>query len=150
MDHKNVICNNSYIPNTAEYMEALGPYGASVMVIGGLISVGLYVLFFEQVFFTQTNAHRIYRRHIFWIASVYPLMAALSVLSLLVPRANDICTAVKITYMSVGISHFTDLTLLMFGGEEVLLQTMAESRLNLQVGPSCCCCLCLPSPPVSK
>ncbi|XP_069950473.1 organic solute transporter subunit alpha [Cherax quadricarinatus] len=143
-------CNKSYVPTAEEYHQALGSYGTALLAIGGLITVGLYILFFEQAFFTLLNAHRIFRRHIYWIASVYPFMALMSVIATVVPRAHNICTSVKITYMAIGISHFTDLTVLMFGSEAVMLAKTEGKKLNLQVGPSCCCCCCLPSPPVTK
>ncbi|XP_071550114.1 organic solute transporter subunit alpha-like isoform X4 [Panulirus ornatus] len=143
-------CNNSYVPTTTEYLNVLGPYGTLLLSIGGLITVILYLLFFDQVYFTTVHAHPVYRRHISWIASVYPFMTLMSVVSVAVPRAHNICTAAKVTYMSVGISHFTDLTVLMFGSEEVMIAKTEGERLKLNVGPLCCCCSCLPSPPVGR
>lgn len=121
-----------------------------LVTAGALITIGLYILFFEQVFYSNAGAHRVFRRHIYWIGSVYPFMTLMSLVSLLVPKAHNICTAAKIIYMSIGISHFGDLTVLMFGSEEVMLAKTEGSKLNLQVGPTCCCCKCLPSPDVSK
>ncbi|XP_042239291.1 organic solute transporter subunit alpha-like isoform X2 [Homarus americanus] len=143
-------CNNSYIPTWDEYQIALGSYGSTLLIVGGLITTGLFILFFEQVFFTHQNAHNVFRRHIYWISSVYPLMTVMSLIAVLAPRSHAICTAIKVTYMSIGISHFTDLTVLMFGSEEVMLAKTMGNRLNLQVPPSCCCCACLPRPPVTK
>lgn len=143
-------CNNSYVPTQEEYREALGGFWMPLVTAGALITIGLYILFFEQVFYSNAGAHRVFRRHIYWIGSVYPFMTLMSLVSLLVPKAHNICTAAKIIYMSIGISHFGDLTVLMFGSEEVMLAKTEGSKLNLQVGPTCCCCKCLPSPDVSK
>ncbi|XP_037781480.1 organic solute transporter subunit alpha-like [Penaeus monodon] len=143
-------CNNSYVPTQEEYRQALGGFWMPLITAGSLITIGLYILFFEQVFYTNAGAHRVFRRHIYWIGSVYPFMTLMSLVALLVPKAHNICTAAKIIYMSIGISHFGDLTVLMFGSEEVMLAKTEGNKLNLKVGPSCCCCRCLPSPDVSK
>ncbi|XP_069160388.1 organic solute transporter subunit alpha [Procambarus clarkii] len=143
-------CSKSFVPDSEEYLHALGWFGIALLVTGGLITVALYALFFEQVCFTFLNAHRVFRRHIYWISSVYPFMALMSVIATVVPKAHNICSAVKVTYMAIGISHFADLTVLMFGSEEVMLARTVGNTLNLQLRPLCCCCCCLPKPSVTK
>ncbi|XP_071550116.1 organic solute transporter alpha-like protein [Panulirus ornatus] len=143
-------CDFNYIPTVYEYDEALGNYHTAMLVVGGVATLLLYALFLEQVVFTRRNASKVYRRHINWITSVYPFMTLMSVISVVVPRADHICTAVKVTYMSIGISHFTDLTTLMFGNEKVMLARLSETQFNLKVGPACWCCLCFPSPLVTR
>uniref|UniRef100_A0A0P4W8U2 Uncharacterized protein n=1 Tax=Scylla olivacea TaxID=85551 RepID=A0A0P4W8U2_SCYOL len=71
--------------------------------------------------------------------------ALMSLLSLIVPRAYSICLAVKIVFFSLGISHFTDLTVEMFGCEKAMLAKLSGSFFS--VCPSLCRC---PSPRVTK
>ncbi|XP_076060320.1 organic solute transporter subunit alpha [Oratosquilla oratoria] len=143
-------CDERYIPSVGEYKMALGAYGTAMVTIGSLITLGLYTLFLEQVNYTWNKAHKSFRTHILWITSVYPFMALMSVIGLVVPRAHNILNAVKITYMSIGISHFADLTLLMFGSEGVMLSALEGRNFNLRLPPLCCCCVCLPTPPITK
>lgn len=148
--YKEALCNNRYIPSTVEYMQGLGVYGIWLLIIGGISTLLLFSIFLEQVFFSQSGVHRVFRRHIYWIASVYPFMTFMSLVSVVIPRAHNICTSVKTTYMAIGIGHFIDLTVLMYGSEEVILATMSNHRLDIQLGPVCCCCCCLPSPKITK
>ncbi|KAK7075303.1 hypothetical protein SK128_000941 [Halocaridina rubra] len=97
MDYNDENCSNNYIPSTEEYLGALGLYGKWLTILGGLFTLLLYVVFFEQVFFSQRGAHRVFRGHIYWIASVYPFMTMMSLASVVVPRAHNICSAVKVT-----------------------------------------------------
>ena len=52
--------------------------------------------------------------------------------------------------MAIGVGHFADLTILIFGGNDAMAYKLRDTPLNLQVQPVCCCCRCLPSPPVTK
>ncbi|XP_068234022.1 organic solute transporter subunit alpha-like [Palaemon carinicauda] len=148
--HDNEDCNYDYIPKTVEYMQGLGLYGIWLLILGGVSFLLLLTAFLEQVFFSQSGAHRVYRRHIYWIASVYPFMTFMSLVSVVIPRAHNICTSVKTTYMAIGIGHFIDLTVLMYGSEEVILDRTSGERLRLRMAPVCCCCCCLPSPKITK
>ncbi|XP_063604222.1 organic solute transporter subunit alpha-like isoform X1 [Penaeus indicus] len=145
-----VSCNYDYIPTISETSEALGDFGVAMLTTGVILTLALYGLFAEQVYYTYTTCHKVFRRHIIWITSVYPFMTMMSVIATAIPRADSLCTAVKVTYMSIGISHFTDLTTSMFGSEKAMLAYLEGRSLNLQVGPCCCCLRCLPSPPVNK
>ncbi|XP_027236855.2 organic solute transporter subunit alpha [Penaeus vannamei] len=145
-----VSCNYDYIPTIPETSEALGDFGVSMLTSGVILTIALFGLFAEQVYYTYTTCHKVFRRHIIWITSVYPVMTMMSVIATAIPRADSLCTAVKVTYMSIGISHFTDLTTGMFGSEKAMLAYLEGRPLNLQVGPWCCCMRCLPSPPVNK
>lgn len=143
-------CNSSYVPTSSQYFEGLGSYSSTVLIMGGLVTLVLFILFFEQVVYTNQTAHRGVKRNIYWIASVFPIMTLMSLIALAIPRASDVCLSVKMIYISIGISHFTDLTMVMFGGEEQLVERGAKDTFNLRLQPLCCCCRCLPDPPVTK
>ncbi|KAK4294054.1 hypothetical protein Pmani_033294 [Petrolisthes manimaculis] len=144
------VCDKDYIPTVREYSEELGGYHTALVVVGTILTLVLYGLFFEQVYFIHINVNKVFRMHVIWITSVYPFMTLMSLMSILIPRADTVCNAVKVTYMCIGMSHFTDLTTLMFGSEKVMLWRLQESTFTLNTGPLCCVCPCLPSPPVSK
>ncbi|CAL4065092.1 unnamed protein product, partial [Meganyctiphanes norvegica] len=145
----NTSCALYNLDNTL-YREALGPWYWTLVVIGFAVTLALYGLFCESILYSRRNVHRAFRRHIYWITSVYPFMALMSTIPVIVPEANEICNAVKVTYMCTGIAHFTDLTLLMFGSEEAMLRSTEGSPMNLDVGPAFCCLPCLPKPPITK
>ncbi|XP_050730284.1 organic solute transporter subunit alpha-like [Eriocheir sinensis] len=151
MDSPDVIwCNNSFIPDSDQYREALGSFSSAILIIGGLVTLGLFILCFEQLVYTNQTAHSGCKRHIYWVASVFPMMTLMSLVALLIPRSHNVCLSVKMVYMSIGISHFTDLTIVMFGGEERMLEVGREDTFSLNLSPVCCCCKCLPFPPVTK
>ncbi|KAK3853893.1 hypothetical protein Pcinc_039587 [Petrolisthes cinctipes] len=129
--------------------KGLGKYGTAITAVGSLITVVLVVFYVEHILFTYRNCHSVFRRHINWIACFYPLGAFMSLLALLVPRSYDICTAVKLVFFSLGISHFTDLTVTMFGCEKAMLAKLTETRFTLHVGLLRWCPF-IPSPRVTK
>ncbi|XP_047739947.1 organic solute transporter subunit alpha [Hyalella azteca] len=139
-----------YIPTVSEYSEALGGYGVLFTTLGAVTTVLLYLLFFQQIWFTYANTHKAFRRHIYWLISIYPMVTLMCTLAMVVPRAHEICSAVKITYMSIGVGHFADLTILMYGSENLMLAQVNYRPLQLNVLPLCCCLPCLPKPPTSK
>ncbi|KAK8378944.1 hypothetical protein O3P69_009586 [Scylla paramamosain] len=137
-------------PTSSEYFEGFGSFSSTILIFGGLVTLGLFILFFEQVVFTNQTAHHGAKRNIYWIASVFPMMTLMSLVALIIPRSSDVCLSVKMVYIAIGISHFTDLTMVMFGGEELLVERGGEDTFNLRLSPLCCCCRCLPRPAVTK
>lgn len=140
----------NYIPTVAEYREAAGGYGTAFVVIGSLTTALLYLLFIQQSYFTFSHSHKVFRRHIYWLISIYPLVTLMSTVSVVIPRAHQLCTAIKVVYMSIGAGHFADLTLLMYGSENKMLYDLRDSKIQLNLMPLCCFFPCLPTPPISR
>lgn len=40
--------------------------------------------------------------------------------------------------MSIGVGHFADLTVTMYGGEEAMVYELREENMSLAVPPLCC------------
>ncbi|XP_018014813.1 organic solute transporter alpha-like protein isoform X2 [Hyalella azteca] len=150
LNETNSCPRRNYIPTVTEYSNALGAYGIVFLTIGSVATVLLYGLCIHQAWFTYLHAHKVFRRHIYWLISIYPMVTLMSTLALIVPRSHHICSGVKITYMCVGIGHFADLTILMFGGENKMLEAVENRKLDLSVLPLCCCLPCLPKPVISR
>ncbi|XP_045107753.1 organic solute transporter subunit alpha-like [Portunus trituberculatus] len=74
----------------------------------------------------------------------------MSAVSLYIPRAYTTCDALRVTYLSLAMSHFMELTTAMFESEDQMAAEFSDKHFTLSVGPICCCCLCLPSPAVTK
>jgi len=67
---------NQILEKVTEYffrMSALGAYGIVVLTFGALVTVLLYGLFIQQMWFTFSHTHKAYRRHIYWLISIYPV-----------------------------------------------------------------------------
>jgi len=144
-------CSPIYIPTVPEYAEDFGPYRTSWLSVGFLCSVILFGLFLEQSIHTFSNMHREYRRHVYWITSIYPFTTLMSTLALLVPRSHKVCEAVKIIYLSVGVAHFADITVLLHGGEAAMVEALSEVQMRFDVPPlGCCLFFALPRPYVTK
>jgi len=52
--------------------------------------------------------------------------------------------------MSVGVAHFADLTIMMHGSENKMINDLKDKTMNLDLMPLCCLFKCLPHPPVTK
>lgn len=44
-----------------------------MLTSGVILTIALFGLFAEQVYYTYTTCHKVFRRHIIWITSVYPV-----------------------------------------------------------------------------
>ncbi|XP_050730293.1 organic solute transporter subunit alpha-like [Eriocheir sinensis] len=127
-------CERGYFPTEPEYHEALGMYWTGITAVAALITAVLVLFYIEHIVFSFRNTHSAYRRHINWIACFYPIGALMSLLALIVPRAYSICMAVKIVFFSLGISHFTDLTVTMFGCEKAMLAKLKDAYFTVCPG----------------
>nr|XP_045606935.1 organic solute transporter alpha-like protein [Procambarus clarkii] len=142
-------CVYGYTPTIPEYIEALGMYRTAIHTVGSLITAAFFVFYCEHIVFTYKNTNTVYRRHINWIACFYPVGALMTTLALVVPRSHDLCNAVKIVFFSLGVRHFVDLTVLMFGCEKGMLGKLKDSSFDFHVG-LLRCCPCIPSPTITK
>ena len=52
--------------------------------------------------------------------------------------------------MCIGVGHFADLTVLMYGGEEAMVAQLGEENMRFDVLPFFCCFTCLPRPNPTK
>ncbi|XP_069950475.1 organic solute transporter subunit alpha-like isoform X2 [Cherax quadricarinatus] len=142
-------CIYGYVPTIPEYIEALGQYTTAVHTVGGLITLAFLIFYCEHIIFTYRNTHTVYRRHINWIACFYPVGALMTSLALIVPRAHDACTAIKMIFFSLGARHFLDLTVVMFGCEKAMLARLKDAYIDYHVG-ILRCCLCIPYRSINK
>ncbi|XP_050730291.1 organic solute transporter alpha-like protein isoform X2 [Eriocheir sinensis] len=143
-------CEDNYIPTVAEYSKAMGAYQTALLAVGGCTTVLLYGSLARQVHHILRHVDKRFRGHVLWLTSVCPFMTLMSVISVIVPRADTACTAFKVTYLALCLSHFMDLTTAMFGNEKIMLEKLKDQKFNLHVGPACYCCFCLPSPLVTR
>lgn len=51
----------------------LGGYHTALVVVGTILTLVLYGLFFEQIYFIHVNVNKVFRMHVVWITSVYPV-----------------------------------------------------------------------------
>ncbi|KAB7506451.1 Organic solute transporter subunit alpha [Armadillidium nasatum] len=109
----------TYIPTTQEYYDALGWIWILFVIAGCGTCLLLYCLFVEQVVFAAQSAHHVYRNSLIWIASVF------------------------YDPYDTRISKFTDLTVLMYGSEEVMLWRMKDDNIKLNKLPLCCFFSCI-------
>ncbi|XP_063845098.1 organic solute transporter alpha-like protein isoform X1 [Scylla paramamosain] len=145
-----ITCHHNHIPTVAEYSKAMGIYHTVLVSVAACTALLLYLLYALQVHHTLLHVHNAFRKHVLWITMSCPFMSLMAVVEVLVPRAHKVCKALKVTYLSLTLSHFMDLTIALFANEEAMLAKLSDKQINLHVGPLCCCCLCLPSPAVTK
>jgi len=139
-----------YVPTVAEYRTALDGHYAQLLTAGGAATALLTALFLQQALMHARHTHKAYRRHVFWVISVFPVAVGTSTVALLIPRASDLCDAVDTIYMAIAVGRWVDLTLELYGGENAMAVALRGSSLPLSVPPVCCCMPCLPRPRVTK
>ncbi|EFX65692.1 hypothetical protein DAPPUDRAFT_229590 [Daphnia pulex] len=119
----------NYIPNVAQNIEDLGGW-VSVGILGGVTSFILFCLYLYNVRIYIMENPSWARRHQAWITSLPMAISFLSMSSFFVPRAAVTCDTVKFTYMPFIMVQFVETTLVIGGGEKVLLDDLI--RRNTQ------------------
>ncbi|KAI9560293.1 hypothetical protein GHT06_014308 [Daphnia sinensis] len=115
-------------PDVSQHFDAFGIIGLGI-AYGGTASSGLLaLLFFIQI---CSNVRKC------------PFHAydnlLLSLTSFLVPRAGNLCSIVKQSYMPFMLMHFLDLALMIDGDEEQILNTLMDNRVPMSLCASPCC-----------
>ncbi|XP_046443339.1 uncharacterized protein LOC124193522 [Daphnia pulex] len=119
-------CSDNYtnhIPNVAQNIEDLGGC-VFVGYIGVVTSSLLLCLYMSNVFIFIKKNPSWARRHQAWITSLPMAISFLSLSSFFVPRAAVTCETIKFTYMPFIMVQFVETTIVICGGEKVLLDDL--------------------------
>ncbi|KAL7638943.1 UNVERIFIED_CONTAM: hypothetical protein RMT77_010477 [Armadillidium vulgare] len=139
-----------YLPTVRQTPLGLGNIGIALWVLGFVITFILMLLFAKQGYFIYKTAHKVYRLHLYFITSVYVIIAMLTSVGSGIPRAHAICSGIKDVYMCIGIGHFMDLTIVMYGSEKVMAYYCRDKVVNLRSILVCKCFICIPRCKVKK
>lgn len=131
-------------PSGEEFREgwgegAVGLYTASALLL--VLNLGLYGVLVRRFIATVTPRQIPY---LCWVTSLFPAIAFLTFLMLILPKATEFLLAVYQIYEALVIRRFVELNFLWYGGERGLLVILEhDSQVRFNTPPCCCCCLCL-------
>ncbi|KAK4029354.1 hypothetical protein OUZ56_022352 [Daphnia magna] len=126
-------------PDVSQHFDAFGIIGLGI-AYGGTASSGLLtLLFFIQICSNVRKCPWEWQRSLSWIVSMPMIISWLSLTSFLVPRAGNLCSIVKQSYMPFMLMHFLDLALMIDGDEEQILNTLMDNRVPMSLCASPCC-----------
>ncbi|XP_046632889.1 organic solute transporter subunit alpha-like [Daphnia pulicaria] len=136
---------NTRPPNVLQHLEALGYYGWISTITFGVTTLILVALFIANVagFIRHSPPHR--RLLLCWVTSFPMIISFLALMTLLIPRAGNLCDTVKQIFMPFTMMHFVDLTLNFKGGQSAALEDLLQSNtpMSLCLPPCCCVGLCV-------
>nr|CAH0107279.1 unnamed protein product [Daphnia galeata] len=143
---------NSRPPNVQQHLEALGYYGWISTITFSVSTLILVALFILNVagFIRHSPPHR--RLLLCWVTSFPMIISFLALMTLLIPRAGNLCDTVKQMYaqclaafMPFIMMHFVDLTLNFKGGQSAALEDLLQSNtpMSLCLPPCCCVGICV-------
>ncbi|XP_032793128.2 organic solute transporter subunit alpha [Daphnia magna] len=132
-------------PSVQQHLEALGYYGWIATITFAVTTLILVALFILNVasFIRHSPPHR--RLLLCWVTSFPLIISFLALMTLLIPRAGNLCDTVKQIFMPFIMMHFVDLTLNFKGGQSAALEDLLQSNtpMTFCLPPCCCLGLCI-------
>ncbi|XP_013194956.2 organic solute transporter alpha-like protein [Amyelois transitella] len=136
-------------PDVGSYVAALGKYTWVVWSCGALV-LAIICLLYAVTLRSARQHWRLCITNIAVLMAVYPIVAAASLVAIIVPRAGVLCEAVAQEAVMLALYHFFCMILAECGGPDKLVRMSDETtRWQTRVLPCCCwpCCV-LPRPQI--
>ncbi|XP_053608599.1 organic solute transporter alpha-like protein [Plodia interpunctella] len=138
--------NYSLTPDVASYVAALGSYAWVTWACAALVLAVICTLYVCTL--RAARQHwKMCSSNVAVLVAVYPVVAAASLVAIIVPRACVICEALAQQIVMIALYHFFCMILAECGGQDKLVRMSDETHWQTRVLPCCCwpCCV-LPQP----
>ncbi|XP_022118989.2 organic solute transporter alpha-like protein [Pieris rapae] len=146
-----LLCHSySITPDTGSYYEALNAYTWVIFLCGVFLLLALCILYFATLRAAWTHWAES-KLNVAIVLSIYPIVAAAGLVTILVPRARIISEAIAQESVMIAMYHLYFMVLAECGGAQQLVRRSGGSQMETRVLPCCCwpCCI-LPRPQVKK
>ncbi|KAL3869147.1 hypothetical protein ACJMK2_041861 [Sinanodonta woodiana] len=141
-----MVCS-SEIPFTWEYYSEIKEDTTELVLLAitAVCTALVILIFLEEVVFLRRNVAQTKKKaKTICMLGLYPVVAVMAFVGVLVPRSITIVNLVAYSYVCVCIFVFLSLLLDYFGGDSGIIRELAEKKVALNTLPLCCCCICLP------
>ncbi|XP_056414756.1 organic solute transporter subunit alpha-like [Hyla sarda] len=140
----NPICRSRQAPYAHEIIEQLDITGMLLFAILTFMTLVAVLVFLEEAFYIYRKLSGTKRTLIIWVNSAAPVIAVTCCVGMWIPRSTMFTDFTASLFLAVLIHKFQMLLVSECGGKRGFLSRFSESKLQLNTGPLCCCCVCFP------
>ncbi|XP_053394244.1 organic solute transporter subunit alpha-like [Mercenaria mercenaria] len=142
-------CSDKF-PSTDDFYAEISASAATIVLLSlacllAALCVGNFVeelLFLQRIYYG--NEVKVIK--LATLLGLYPVTILTSLIALLVPSSTILLDLLASCYLSVCFYTFVTLSINYFGGEEKMLEILANDRVKTSTPPCCCCCCCILKP----
>ena len=131
------------VPTVKEFLDGLGGWAIALYCCTAfsLAFMTCQYLYLFYHFMKHVPASR--RSATLWVNSVYLVGSIMAFFCVMVPQASDFVWLYYRVYLGMAMCYFVDLTLVWFGGESEMVNSIGDkNKVNFRVKP-CCWLVCL-------
>lgn len=146
-------CSDSFPSTEVFYAEISSDVPIIVLLaLACVLTVVICALFIDEHVYLQTvhTNNPLRQRRVVTLLGLYPMISGMALLSLLVPACTQMVDLIASCYLSVCIYMFVSLMVEYFGGDEQIVEALANDKMQMNTPPCCCCCVCLPKITLTK
>ncbi|XP_068601005.1 organic solute transporter subunit alpha-like [Brachionichthys hirsutus] len=137
-------------PLAIDVIKQLDPFELCLYSMLTFMSCISLLLYLEQCAFIYKSQSYPKRTTIIWISGAAPVITTMSCFGMWIPKAVMITDMTSNCYFSVVVYKVLVLMIEEFGGSKEFLKRFSGETFQINTGPCCCCCGCLPRVPMSR
>ncbi|CAJ0609050.1 unnamed protein product [Cylicocyclus nassatus] len=142
-------CTYIPLPDLFTHYAGLTDSQYALLVIGAILVTAVLALGTVHLMYVwkYVSDERI-RSKLYILALLFPMIVALSIISMVSPRSSPLLTSVGLLYIQYSMYTAISLNRIILGGYERFSSMLNDEKvmMNFQVPPCCCCMPCLPKP----
>ncbi|XP_043929504.1 organic solute transporter subunit alpha-like [Protopterus annectens] len=120
--------------------------GTILIIISSILALTTYGLFIEIWVYLRQNIKDIIIKDLtLTVLGLFPIVTVCCQLGMYVPRAASLLDLVAAISLAAALYSFFHLTVRYLGGVSEMIDKLQYVQSRLNVGPCCCCFVCLPT-----
>ncbi|XP_055544539.1 organic solute transporter alpha-like protein [Wyeomyia smithii] len=140
----------SQLPTVIEYITGLDLILTVIIVLTIVLSIATFVICGQAITRVLRQSPKRFKTKTIIVLLIYPVVAALAIISILIPKAYFICDTVSHIYFMICAYVFYSLLIDYVGGEDSFIKSTDSETFNTKTPPCCCCLFFLKRTAVTK
>ncbi|XP_053693396.1 organic solute transporter alpha-like protein [Sabethes cyaneus] len=140
----------SQLPTVIEYIAGLDLILTVIIGITIVLSIATFVICGRAITRVLSHSPKRFKTKTIIVLLIYPVVAALAIMSILIPKAYFICDTVSHIYFMICAYVFYSLLIDYVGGEDCFIKSTDSETFNAKTPPCCCFLVCLKRTAVTK
>ncbi|XP_058448010.1 organic solute transporter alpha-like protein [Malaya genurostris] len=140
----------SELPTVIEYISGLNTILTVIIAITIVLSIATFTVCVRAVSAVLRKTPKRFKTKTIILLIIYPVVTALAIVSILIPKSYFICDTVSHIYFMICAYVFYSLSIDYVGGEESFIKSSDSETFNARTPPLCCCLLFLKRSSVTK
>lgn len=133
-------------PYSEDFLKGLDASGTTLIIISSIVALTTYGLFIEIWIYLRLNIKDIIIKDLtLTVLGLFPIVTLCCQLGMYVPRASNLVDLVAAISVAAALYSFFHLTVSYLGGVSEMIDKFQYVETRLNVGPCCCCFVCLPT-----